>query len=251
MDPKAAISLLARRSVEWNAARDAASADGDGRGPALGVSATLLPSSSSAGAAELLAPLRLAGGGAAAVAVRPPSPPPAAAALSPAAARTAVEITMRFQREQAARVRQFAAFETAFLAVLSTQDLLAYQTASLATTRRFQEISALINALAASLVECGATSMAALLKLVQQHEQQKLKITAHLQLQRQQIASAASPSIDDAPLRALQAELGIEMRAINEVLEEVMIELHELRERGAEDEEAEAPAAVPVEGKAP
>ena len=41
------------------------------------------------------------------------------------------------------------------------------------------------------------------------------------------------------------------MRAINEVLEEVMIELHELRERGAEDEEAEAPAAVPVEGKAP
>ena len=153
---------------------------------------------------------------------------------------------MQFQRLQSDRVREFASFESAFLALLETRDLLAYQTASLATTGRFAEISAAINALIATLEENGAASVAALAKGVQVHEQQKLKLTAHLQLVRQQIATAGGePSAGQTEsLLALQNELELERRAISELLEEVMGELYELRDQGALDGEVAAAAAA-------
>ena len=241
MDAASAIRLLARRSVEWNAAREAAEASA---APTPGVSALDLPASAAAPAAALLG----ASGSLAErtpAAERPLTPPPGAL-LSVDAARAAVAHTVQFQRLQSDRVREFASFEAAFLALLETRDLLAYQTASLAATGRFAEISAEITALTASLEECGAASVAALAKGVQIHERQKLKLTAHLQLARQQIATAGGePSAGQAAsLLALQNELELERRAIRELLDEVMGELYELRDQGALD--GKVAAATPA-----
>ena len=145
-----------------------------------------------------------------------------------------------FLDQQEDRVSVYQRFEQGFVNFLQVAEAKGYEALVSRTTATFSNVSAAVNAVEAELRSRGS-AMADTLRRVQQCEQQKLQLTARLQIVRHgQVVDELHAESDDAAeasraerTAALRSEEAAELRAklaaltdtLNDELDEVRIEL--------------------------
>jgi hypothetical protein len=183
----------------------------------------------------------------------PPGGPTAAAAGPAELQLLSVSGLLRvFFERQEARVAVYRRFEDGFNLFLQVAEANGYEGLVASTTASFSEISAAVNRIESELRERGsaAVALAALLRSIQQHEKEKLQITAQLQILRhglridevqresedeaQAAAAARTHALRSEEAQGLRQRLTEITSAIGEALDELRAEL---ADAGADDDD--------------